>query len=138
MFLCLIKMKLILLPSLAAKAVYAFMGVSGNAGLKSLAKRDYGNSSGCPFTLSSSGSFSCPAGQLPDGQIRLNGTEDTVSFYLQPGGGFVDHKGYGCIVTGMSEASTLKAWHASSSLSVLFIDHPLTRFFRYSNHPNPA
>lgn len=56
---------------------------------------------GCPFTISSTGSFSCPAGQLPDGQIRLNGTENTATFYIS-NGGITDSNGFGCIVTGQS------------------------------------
>ncbi|KAK1772114.1 hypothetical protein QBC33DRAFT_582346 [Phialemonium atrogriseum] len=53
---------------------------------------------GCSFTLLSSGSFACPAGQLPDGQIRLNGTEETATFYITDGG-ITDSQGFGCIVT---------------------------------------
>ncbi|KAH6842902.1 hypothetical protein B0I37DRAFT_436815 [Chaetomium sp. MPI-CAGE-AT-0009] len=54
---------------------------------------------GCAFTLSSSGSFVCPAGQLEDGQIRLNGSYPTATFYLGADGGITDSDGYGCIVT---------------------------------------
>ncbi|KAH6636046.1 hypothetical protein F5144DRAFT_163761 [Chaetomium tenue] len=54
---------------------------------------------GCAFTLSSSGSFVCPAGQLDDGQIRLNGSYPTATFYLGADGGITDSDGYGCIVT---------------------------------------
>lgn len=59
-----------------------------------------GRDKGCSFTLLSSGSFACPAGQLPDGQIRLNGTEETATFYISDGG-ITDSQGFGCIVTGM-------------------------------------
>lgn len=54
----------------------------------------------CKFTLSSTGSFACPAGQLPDGQIRLNGSEPESTFCIDSKGGITDEKGYGCIVTG--------------------------------------
>lgn len=109
----LLTMKLFLLFNLSVTVMGAVTGpVTGN--LRSFKKRgNSGGSSGCSFTLLSSGSFSCPAGQLPDGQIRLNGTEDTASFYLQAGGGFTDHNGYGCIVTGkLKELSGLSRWHA--------------------------
>lgn len=55
---------------------------------------------GCGFEITSSGSFACPAGQLPDGQIRLNGTEDTATFYIDANGGITDSNGFECIVTG--------------------------------------
>jgi hypothetical protein len=58
--------------------------------------------SGCPFDITSSGSFACPAGELSDGQIRLNGTENTATFYIDGNGGITDSNGYGCIVTGQS------------------------------------
>ena len=67
-----------------------------------LSPRGGGTSQGCGFTISSSGSFACPAGQLPDGQIRLNGTEDTATFYFS-NGGITNSKGFGCIVTRNSE-----------------------------------
>lgn len=86
-------MKLLLLSTLAAAAVNAYAGISVNVAARNLAKRgDSDSNPGCPFTLSSSGSFDCPAGQLSDGQIRLNGSEETVSFYHQPGGGFIDQR----------------------------------------------
>lgn len=53
---------------------------------------------GCTFTISSSGSFSCPAGQLDDGQIRLNGTEPISEFTITDGR-ITDATGKGCIVT---------------------------------------
>jgi len=53
---------------------------------------------GCAFTISSMPPFSCPAGQLPDGQIRLNGTEDTATFYISDGA-ITDSMGFGCVVT---------------------------------------
>ncbi|KAI0385401.1 hypothetical protein F5Y04DRAFT_276732 [Hypomontagnella monticulosa] len=53
----------------------------------------------CKFTLSSTGSFACPAGQLPDGQIRLNGSEPISTFCIDSKGGITDGRGYGCIVT---------------------------------------
>lgn len=63
-----------------------------------------GDESGCcKFTITSSGAFACPAGQLPDGQIRLNGTYDTSTFCISPDGGITDQNGFGCIVTGASE-----------------------------------
>lgn len=63
----------------------------------------------CKFTLSSAGPFNCPAGQLSDGQIRLNGTEPTSTFCISPDGKITDQAGFGCIVTGKSLpfASTL-------------------------------
>jgi hypothetical protein len=54
----------------------------------------------CKFTISSGGSFVCPAGQLEDGQIRLNGTYHTSTFCIGPDGGITDENGFGCIVTG--------------------------------------
>lgn len=54
----------------------------------------------CKFTISSSGSFACPAGELSDGQIRLNGTYDTATFCIDKQGGITDSHGFGCIVTG--------------------------------------
>jgi hypothetical protein len=55
---------------------------------------------GCSFEITSSGSFECPAGELSDGQIRLNGTEDTSTFYINANGGITNSMGFGCIVTG--------------------------------------
>ncbi|CZR63611.1 uncharacterized protein PAC_13508 [Phialocephala subalpina] len=54
----------------------------------------------CRFTLSSKGLFSCPARQLPDGQIRLNGSEPESTFCLDSKGGITDQNSNGCIVTG--------------------------------------
>jgi hypothetical protein len=59
-----------------------------------------GDSGCCKFTLSSEGPFACPAGQLEDGQIRLNGTYPTSTFCIGPDGGITDERGFGCIVTG--------------------------------------
>jgi hypothetical protein len=53
----------------------------------------------CAFTLSSSAGIDCPASQLSDGQIRLNGTEDIATFYISDGK-ITDSQGRGCIVTG--------------------------------------
>ncbi|KAK4442004.1 hypothetical protein QBC34DRAFT_431971 [Podospora aff. communis PSN243] len=53
----------------------------------------------CEFTLSSAEPFVCPAGQLEDGQIRLNGSYATSSFHISANGGIVDSDGFGCIVT---------------------------------------
>ncbi|KAK2613185.1 hypothetical protein N8I77_000112 [Diaporthe amygdali] len=58
-----------------------------------------GRSDCCKFTISSAGTFECPAGQLQDGQIRLNGSYDTSSFCIDQGGGITDQNGFGCIVT---------------------------------------
>ena len=55
---------------------------------------------GCGFDITSSGSLTCPAGQLPDGQIRLNGTEDTATFDIDANSGITDSNGFGCLVTG--------------------------------------
>ncbi|KAJ9157947.1 hypothetical protein NKR23_g192 [Pleurostoma richardsiae] len=53
----------------------------------------------CKFSLSSSGPFACPAGQLDDGQIRLNGTYSTSIFCIDEQGKITDEHGFGCIVT---------------------------------------
>ncbi|GAB1316410.1 hypothetical protein MFIFM68171_06620 [Madurella fahalii] len=53
---------------------------------------------GCGFTLSSTGSFPCAAGQLSDGQIRLNGSESIATFYIADGK-ITDSAGRGCIIT---------------------------------------
>lgn len=77
-------------PILKAFAAYALL-------------RSVGFASGqeaCTFTISSSGGISCPAGQLSDGQIRLNGSEPTAEFSIA-GGQITDSAGRGCIVTGM-------------------------------------
>src|ERR1700726_2755801 len=57
---------------------------------------------GCSFTISSP-EFPHPAGELPDGQIRLNGTEGTATFYIDAHGGITDSNGFGCIVTGQND-----------------------------------
>lgn len=54
----------------------------------------------CKFTLSSPKQFDCPAGELLDGQIRLNGTYETSTFCLDKEGGITNSRGFGCIVTG--------------------------------------
>ncbi|KAK4450978.1 hypothetical protein QBC34DRAFT_447939 [Podospora aff. communis PSN243] len=59
---------------------------------------DFGSNC-CKFTLSSTGEFDCPAGELLDGQIRLNGTYDTSTFCLDSQGGITNSRGFGCIVT---------------------------------------
>jgi hypothetical protein len=56
---------------------------------------------GCAFTISFS-EFANPAGELPDGQIRLNGTEGMATFYINANGGITDSNGFGCIVTGQN------------------------------------
>ena len=54
----------------------------------------------CKFTLASKAPFPCDAGQLEDGQIRLNGSYPTTEFCLdQQSGGITDDSGLGCIVT---------------------------------------
>jgi hypothetical protein len=91
---------LVFAVSLLPEGSLASWFVQGEPGRSHLQRR--GNR--CSFTLSSSGSFACPAGQLPDGQIRLNGTEDSAAFYISDGG-ITDSKGFGCIVTGEN------GWH---------------------------
>lgn len=54
----------------------------------------------CGFEISSTGTMPCPAGQLPDGQIRLNGSYPTSKFFIDANGGITDTNGFGCIVTG--------------------------------------
>ncbi|KAI0385092.1 hypothetical protein F5Y04DRAFT_205103 [Hypomontagnella monticulosa] len=61
--------------------------------------KDDSGSSCCKFTLTSSGPVACPAGQLPDGQIRLNGSYPETTFCLGKDGGITDDHGRGCIVT---------------------------------------
>lgn len=69
-------------------------------GVKAVLAGGTGDSGCCKFTLESSGPFACPAGELPDGQLRLNGTYDTATFCIGPDGGITDSNGFGCIVTG--------------------------------------
>ena len=54
---------------------------------------------GCGFKISSSGGINCPAGQLSDGQIRLNGTQEIATLYILDGK-ITDSENKGCIVTG--------------------------------------
>lgn len=54
----------------------------------------------CNISLSSPACFADPAGQLPDGQIRFNGSYPSSTFCLHKDGGLTDQKGFGCIVTG--------------------------------------
>lgn len=61
----------------------------------------------CNITLSSPACFTDPAGQLPDGQIRFNGSYPTSTFCLSKDGGLTDQNGFGCIVTGRV---TLTQW----------------------------
>lgn len=58
-----------------------------------------GTQDGCTFSLSASGGIECPAGQLDDGQIRLNGSYPTAEFTIR-GDKIWDSAGRGCIVTG--------------------------------------
>lgn len=58
-----------------------------------------GSSGSCTFSISSTGGIACPAGQLADGQIRLNGSEPTAYFTIS-NGQITDSSGRGCIVTG--------------------------------------
>ncbi|KAH8891255.1 hypothetical protein GQ53DRAFT_765372 [Thozetella sp. PMI_491] len=67
------------------------------AGHTSAGHGDAGGS-GCTFSISSTGGIACPAGQLSDGQIRLNGTEPTAEFTINDGQ-ITDASGRGCIVT---------------------------------------
>lgn len=55
--------------------------------------------SSCVFTITASGGIACPAGELEDGQIRLNGSYPAANFTLS-NGGITDSTGKGCIVTG--------------------------------------
>jgi hypothetical protein len=73
----------------------------------------------CKFTLSSKGSFSCPAGQLSDGQIRLNGSEPESTFCIDSQGGITDENGYGCIVTGKFPGESPWTLEISSKLRIL-------------------
>ncbi|KAK7712232.1 hypothetical protein SLS63_012470 [Diaporthe eres] len=57
-----------------------------------------GTNDGCTFSLSASGGIECPAGQLDDGQIRLNGSYPTAEFTIR-GDKIWDSAGRGCIVT---------------------------------------
>lgn len=56
----------------------------------------------CGFTISSIGEIACPAGQLSNGQIRLNGSKSTSMFYIADGKS-TDFRGRGCIVTGKTK-----------------------------------
>ncbi|KAK9415491.1 putative Cyanovirin-N domain-containing protein [Seiridium unicorne] len=77
----------------------ASLVASASAG--SQLRRGTSSTSGCcKFTLTASAPFSCPAGQLPDGQIHLNGSQPTSTFCIDQGGKITDQNGYGCIVTG--------------------------------------
>jgi hypothetical protein len=79
--------------------LFAKLVASASAG--SILGRGTNSASGCcKFTLSASGPFNCPAGQLPDGQIRLNGSEPTSAFCIDQSGKITDQNGFGCIVTG--------------------------------------
>ncbi|KAM0812569.1 hypothetical protein AB5N19_12560 [Seiridium cardinale] len=83
---------------LADLVLVASLVASASAG--SQLRRGTSSASGCcKFTLSAGAPFSCPAGQLPDGQIRLNGSEPTSTFCIDQGGKITDQNGYGCIVT---------------------------------------
>ncbi|KAI2637827.1 hypothetical protein GGS26DRAFT_428674 [Hypomontagnella submonticulosa] len=62
-------------------------------------KKDDSGSGCCKFTITSSGPVACPAGQLPDGQIRLNGSYPETTFCLGKDGGLTDDHGRGCTVT---------------------------------------
>lgn len=53
----------------------------------------------CNFTLSSTGLVAGPAGELPDGQIRLNGSYPKETYSIT-NGGITDSMGFGCIITG--------------------------------------
>jgi LysM repeat protein len=52
----------------------------------------------CMFTIMSSGDISCPAGQLSDGQIRLNGSYPSAEFTIA-NSQITDSSGRGCIIT---------------------------------------
>ncbi|KAG4428503.1 hypothetical protein IFR05_016014 [Cadophora sp. M221] len=88
-------MKLIIyLASVAAMMLNSFEASS----FGSASAHEIRGHPGCAFSIESAGSFACPAGQLSDGQIRLNGTEETSTFYID-GDGITDLNGFGCIVT---------------------------------------
>ncbi|KAK4442284.1 hypothetical protein QBC34DRAFT_431759 [Podospora aff. communis PSN243] len=80
-----------------------FIFLSGLAVLASPVSADKGQSGCCKFTLHASAPFDCPAGQLEDGQIRLNGSYPTSSFCIDNKGAITDANGFGCIVTGPPE-----------------------------------
>ncbi|KAJ8124333.1 hypothetical protein O1611_g9309 [Lasiodiplodia mahajangana] len=75
------------------------------AGLNSLEHRSNSSSppdgpdQSCPFSIQPSEPFTGYAGQLDDGQIRLNGSYGTSKFYFDSEGGITDSRGSGCIVT---------------------------------------
>jgi LysM repeat protein len=52
----------------------------------------------CTFAITASGGLSCPAGQLSDGQIRLNGSYPSSKFSIS-NGQITDASGRGCIIT---------------------------------------
>ena len=56
------------------------------------------------FKLSSGEPFTFPAGQLENGQIRLNGSYDTATFVLS-NGSIHDSDLFGCIFTGKTKTT---------------------------------
>lgn len=83
--------------NLARGALFALLQASAT-----LAGSDH--ASGCSFTITSSGGIACPAGELADGQIRLNGSEPTAQFYFSDGK-ITDSEGKGCLITGNSHGN---------------------------------
>lgn len=52
----------------------------------------------CCFGISASGAVTGTAGQLSDGQVRINGPLSAASFCIS-NGGITDSSGRGCILT---------------------------------------
>jgi len=107
------------LPSQPAKMAKSSCLLLVLGGLLSGTLANHGNSPDfssncCKFTLSSTGGFDCPAGELLDGQIRLNGTYDSSTFCLDKEGGITNSRGFGCIVTSNDSFLTYlqtEKWH---------------------------
>jgi hypothetical protein len=73
------------------------------------------SSAPCSFTITSSGGIACPAGQLSDGQIRLNGSEPAAIFTIV-NGQITDAERRGCIITGelqtvLDAPDRASSWH---------------------------
>lgn len=83
------------------------VGISSN-----IVGRNGGSSSPCAFSLSASEPFNGDIWQFPDGQIRLNGSYEKATFWIDKDGGIKDTRGFGCYITG-------KCAHYTHSLSGL-------------------
>ncbi|KAI9167986.1 hypothetical protein HJFPF1_04129 [Paramyrothecium foliicola] len=80
-----------------------FAGMMPAGVLSNTMERKIEPSSPCAFSLSASEPFGGSLWQFPDGQIRLNGSYEKATFWIDKDGGIKDTRGFGQILTSFTD-----------------------------------